>query len=49
MANVELSSVLGTEPHEYEPSAKAVAKSKMQIPSFMKMKHGNMGSKFMIP
>lgn len=37
-ANVELLIGAGTEPHEYEPSAKAVAKSKMQIPSFMKMK-----------
>lgn len=37
-ANVELLIGAGTEPHEYEPSAKAVAKIKMQIPSFMKMK-----------
>ena len=38
-ANVELLIGAGTEPHEYEPSAKAMLpKSKTQIPSFMKMK-----------
>ena len=37
-ANVELLIGAGTEPHEYEPSAKQLPKSKMQIPSFMKMK-----------
>ena len=42
-ANVELLIGAGTEPHEYEPSAKAVAKIKTQIPSFMKMKIWKLG------
>ena len=42
-ANVELLIGAGTEPHEYEPSAKAVAKIKTQILLSMKMKIWKLG------
>ena len=42
-ANVELLIGAGTEPHEYEPSPKAVAKSKMLMPLFMRMKIWKLG------